>query len=176
VAKMTDHFVKLSCGNCGGELEVHDDMERFACGYCGSEIAVQRRGGTVVLKLLTEAVEKVLIGTDKTTAGLALVRLKQEANSLSKGREAMLKERIERKKRGYVIGVALLLIGFIVVRSGYGFVVGLSVLMAGIITISYIRRKDKRVLADMRELQAKIDVLNGRIEDHAYQGMGSRPV
>jgi hypothetical protein len=66
-----------------------------------------------------------------------------------------------------VIGVALLLIGFFVVRSGNGFVVGLSVLMAGIVTISYIRRSDKRTLADLRELQAKIDVINGRVEDHA---------
>jgi len=59
---------------------------------------------------------------------------------------------------GYGIGVALLLVGFFVVRSD-GFVMGLSALMAGILTIS------KTVLADVREFDVKIDVLNGRIED-----------
>ena len=54
-------------------------------------------------------------------------------------------------------------------RSGYGLVVGLSLLVAGIFTISYIRRHDKKVVVDLRELQAKLEVLNGRIEDHAYQ-------
>jgi hypothetical protein len=54
-------------------------------------------------------------------------------------------------------------------RSGYGLVVGLSLLVAGIFTISYIGRHDKKVVVDLRELQAKLEVLNGRIEDHAYQ-------
>jgi ribosomal protein S27E len=166
---MTDHFIKLSCGNCGGELEVYDDMDRFACGYCGTEITVQRRGGTVVLKSVTQAIKTVPTGTDKTTAELALMRLKEEAQNLSRRYDAMLKERIEQNKRGYLMGVSLLIIGFAVVRSGYGLLVGLSVLIAGIFTISYIRRHDKKVLADARELHAKLDVLNGRIEDHACQ-------
>jgi ribosomal protein S27AE len=164
---MTEHFVKLSCGNCGGGLEVYDDLERFACGHCGAEMEVQRRGGTIVLRIVTGAVGKVQIGAEPAATELALRRLKEEAENLSKRREAFVNQRIDRKKWGYVIGVALLLIGFFVVRSGNGFVVGLSVLMAGIVTISYIRRSDKRTLADLRELQAKIDVINGRVEDHA---------
>lgn len=150
-------------------MEVHDDMDRFACGYCGTEIAVQRRGGTIVLKSITQAVKNMPTGADKTSAELALMRLKEEAQNLSKRYDAMLKEKIERNKRGYVMGVSLLLFGFVVVRSGYGLVVGLSLLVAGIFTISYIRRHDKKVLADLRELHAKLDVLNGRIEDHAYR-------
>src|ERR1039457_5902622 len=60
--RMSDHFINLTCANCGGKLEVYDDMERFACGYCGSEMLVQRRGGTVILKAITEAIQKVQIG------------------------------------------------------------------------------------------------------------------
>jgi hypothetical protein len=56
--------------------------------------------------------------------------------------------------------------GFVMVRTGLDFVLGLSVLMAGIITICYIRRVDKKVLADVREIQTQTHVLNGRIEDH----------
>jgi ribosomal protein S27E len=158
---MTDHFIKLNCENCGAELDVYDDMERFACGHCGSEIAVERRGGTVVLKMAASA--------DKTSSEAVLMRLREEAGNLSKRYDAMLKDRIERNKLGYIIGVSLLLIGFVVVRSGYGLGVGLCLLLAGIFTISYIRRHDKKVALDLRELHAKLDVVNGRIEDHAFR-------
>jgi ribosomal protein S27E len=167
---MTDHFIKLKCENCGVELDVYDDMERFACGYCGTDMAVQRRGGTVVLKSMTQAVKSAAAGaTDPTSAELALMRLKEEAGNLSKRYDAMLKDRAERNKLGYIIGVSLLLVGFVVVRSGYGLMVGLCLLIAGIFTISYIRRHDKKVAVDLRELHAKLDVLNGRIEDHAFR-------
>jgi ribosomal protein S27E len=166
---MTDHFIKLRCENCGADLDVYDDMEQFACGYCGTEIAVQRRGGTVVLKLMTPATKNMAAGADQTSAELALMRLKEEAGNLSKRYDAMLQERVERNKRGYVIGISLLLVGFVVVRSGYGLMVGLCLLIAGIFTISYIRRHDKKVAVDLRELHAKLDVLNGRIEDHAFR-------
>jgi ribosomal protein S27E len=166
---MTDHFIKLKCENCGVELDVYDDMERFACGYCGTDIAVQRRGGTVVLKSMAQAVKSAATGADQTSAELALMRLKEEAGNLSKRYDTMLKDRAERNKLGYIIGVSLLLIGFVVVRSGYGLMVGLSVLLAGIFTISYIRRHDKKVALDLREIHAKLDVVNGRIEDHAFR-------
>jgi len=158
---MTDHFIKLSCENCGSGLEIYDDTDQFACGYCGSHIAVQRRGGTVVLKLVTENAPQ------EPAADATLLRLKEEAQNLSKRHEAMLNDGVEAKKRGFIIGFSLILVGFVVVRSGYSLVMGLCVLLAGIFTISYARRADKRVLANARELHAKLDVLNGRIEDHA---------
>jgi predicted RNA-binding Zn-ribbon protein involved in translation (DUF1610 family) len=67
---MSDRFINLNCAHCGAKLDVYDDMERFACGYCGTEMIVQRRGGTVALKAVTEAIQKVQIGTDKTAAEL----------------------------------------------------------------------------------------------------------
>jgi hypothetical protein len=108
-------------------------------------------------------------GADKTSADLALTRLKEEAENLSKRYDGMLKERGEQNKRGYIIGVSLLLVGFVVVRTGYSLMMGLGLLLAGIFTISYIRRHDKKVALDLRELHAKLDVLNGRIEDHALR-------
>ncbi len=53
-------------------------MEQFTCGYCGSSQVVERFGGTVILKPIADAVAKVQIGTDRTAAELALVRLKTE--------------------------------------------------------------------------------------------------
>jgi DNA-directed RNA polymerase subunit RPC12/RpoP len=158
---MTDHFIKLSCENCGSGLEIYDDTDQFACGYCGSQIAVQRRGGTVVLKLGTESIPK------EPAADVNLLRLKEEEENLSKRHAAMLNDGMEARKRGFIIGFSLILVGFVVVRTGYSLVMGLCILLAGIFTISYVRRHDKKVLADARELHAKIDVLNGRIEDYA---------
>jgi ribosomal protein S27E len=160
-SRMIAHFISLNCPGCGGALEVYDDMERFACGYCGTKIEVQRRGGTAVLKAASAASTEEHIRADKTAD---LVRLKEEAQGLSKRREVILNDKIKRQKWGYLIGAALLLVGFLVVRFG-GLVMGLSVLMAGILTTSFIRRIGKAMLVDLRELDVKIDVLNGRIED-----------
>ena len=51
---MTEGFVSLTRPNCGGKLDVYDDMTRFACGYCKSEVLTVRRGGAVMLKTVTE--------------------------------------------------------------------------------------------------------------------------
>ena len=158
---MTEHFIILYCPNCGTKLDVYDDMDGFFCGQCGSKIAVQRRGGTVVL---TSPSNKVQVGPDRA-AELDLVRLKEEAQKLSQRREAMLTESAHGKKWGYLAGMALVLIGYSLVRFGLGFVMGLGFLLAGFITISAIRRNSKKALGDVRQLDAKIQVLNDRIED-----------
>ena len=113
---MTDHFIKLSCSNCGGGLDVYDDMDRFACGFCGAKMVVQRRGGAVVLAL-AEAIHKVQIGTDETAAELALLRLTEEKQKLVKRREAQLDEKFRRTKWGFGIGGALLLIGLVASKT-----------------------------------------------------------
>lgn len=66
----------LKCAACGAPLEVTSDMEQFACGYCGTTQVVERRGGTVLLKVLGDAIAKVQSGTDRTAAELALRRLR----------------------------------------------------------------------------------------------------
>src|SRR5438046_5759347 len=109
---MPDNFVPLKCQSCGGKLDVYLDMERFACGYCGTEMVVQRRGGTVALKLVQEAVKKVQIGTDKTAAELAIVRCEREMKGL-RGKESLLSAR---QTAGSFFGVGcgglVILIGF----------------------------------------------------------------
>jgi predicted RNA-binding Zn-ribbon protein involved in translation (DUF1610 family) len=68
----------LECVDCGAKLDISKEMDRFACSYCGTEQIVERRGGTVSLKLLTDAIRKMRIVADKTAAELALTRLKAE--------------------------------------------------------------------------------------------------
>ena len=162
---MTGHYITLNCSNCGAKLDVYDDMERFACGKCGTVIEVQRRGGTVVLKSAAEASLQTQVRADSAAAGLDLLRLKEEAQLLSQQREAKLAQSAARKTWGYLAGIALVVIGYFLVRFGFGFVMGLGVLLAGFITISAIRRNGKKVVADLRQLEAKIQMLNDRIED-----------
>jgi DNA-directed RNA polymerase subunit RPC12/RpoP len=95
---MPDHFINLSCANCGGKLEVYDTMDRFACAYCGTEMLVQRRGGTVALKVVAEAIQKVQKGVDKTAAELAIVRLEKERSELLQSEE----------KNDYSVGLLML--------------------------------------------------------------------
>jgi ribosomal protein S27AE len=71
-------MVNLKCASCGGDLEIFGDMERLACGCCGSDQIVERRSGTIGLKLVVDAVTHVQVGTDKTAAELAVVRLDKE--------------------------------------------------------------------------------------------------
>lgn len=79
---MTD-FISLQCPNCAAKLDIYGDMERFACGYCKTEVIVQRRGGTVGLKIITDAIERVQEGTDRTAWELELARLTHESDELS---------------------------------------------------------------------------------------------
>ena len=79
-----DRVVTLKCTNCGGNLDIAADMESFACGYCGTKQVVQRRGGTVSLKPIGEAIARVQVGTDRTAAELAVRRLQEDLASLDK--------------------------------------------------------------------------------------------
>ncbi len=45
---------------------------------------VVRRGGTVALKAVSEAIKKVQIGTEKTAAELAIVRYEKELQDVGK--------------------------------------------------------------------------------------------
>lgn len=97
----------LKCSNCGSNLEITSEMSTFACGYCGASQMVQRQGGTVSLKLLSESISKVQIGTDKTAAELAIKRLKEEIE------EANLQFSAHEKKRLEEVGQANALFGIL---------------------------------------------------------------
>jgi len=74
----TIRVVSLKCVCCGARLEIDCDMSAFACGYCGNELYVERKGGTIALRQVVDAVKDVQAGTDKIAAEMALVRLEKE--------------------------------------------------------------------------------------------------
>jgi hypothetical protein len=158
---MTDHFVQLSCVQCSQQLDVYDDMERFFCGNCGAGMTVERRGGTV---LLTFAGKMTLADPPVNQPPYhPPPRFREDVQTLSTRRDEILNQRTEQKKRGFMIGAALMLVGFSIVQLGIGLVFGLGMLLAGLVVIVYVRRKDKSVMADVRLMDAKIDALSGRM-------------
>lgn len=76
-------FITLSCPSCGSKLQIGNKLERFACAYCGNEHIVKRDGGTVSLASVSEHLENIKIGVDKTASELAIQRLKKELQTIS---------------------------------------------------------------------------------------------
>ncbi len=132
-------FISLKCQNCGANLQIYDDMIGFACGYCGTEMLAERRGGTISVKRVSQAIQKVQIGTDKTAAELALIRLSSELclkeaeinQLLLKGEQVGFEAGEARKVIVWVGLVVSLTIGGAVGGRG-GFLV-FFIIMAGVI-------------------------------------------
>jgi DNA-directed RNA polymerase subunit RPC12/RpoP len=179
---MAEHFINLNCANCGAKLDVYEDMERFACGYCGTQLFVQRRGGTVALKAVTDAIKKVQIGTDKTAAELALARLGHESIALSeelkKLADAKSADAEGRTKAGFLsvifagMGALLLFMGFL--GGGFfaslGFAFGLALSGFSLFCLYALwNKKDRtrRVLAETQILgkQAELAEVANRVAE-----------
>jgi ribosomal protein S27AE len=106
-------LLTLKCPNCGANLGIAPDMTQFACGYCGTEQVVQRRGGTVSLKPVTDAIEKVQAGTDRVAAELAIQRLQQELDTLKQTRAGVSARVAENTATTQGCGCAALVLGVI---------------------------------------------------------------
>lgn len=154
---MPDHFIILTCRSCGGKLEVFEDVDRFACAYCGTEMMVQRRGGTVALKMMQEAIHKVQLGTDKTAAELAMGRYQGEVNDLQ---NSMVEEE-KRSSLGCGFGCAVLLVlaGGALVDTGIGaWILAIGLIGAGLTLVEERsrRRRNVSVVLRIEELQRLI--------------------
>lgn len=104
----------LKCSNCGSNLEITSEMSTFACGYCGASQIVERRGGTVSLKILSDSISKVQVGTDKTAAELAIKRLKEEFEETNLQFSLHEKKRLEEVKQANTLFMFLWILGLII--------------------------------------------------------------
>lgn len=103
-------IINLKCSGCGAPLEISSNMEDFSCGYCGAAQRVVRRGGTVSLALIGEAIAKVQAGTDKTAAELAIRRLRDDLEALTQThstQSAALREKHSAALAFWCIGMVL---------------------------------------------------------------------
>lgn len=139
--------VALKCPNCSAGLQISLKMSSFACGYCGASQIVERSGGVITLKLLTEAISRVEAGTDKAAAELALIRLKDELRDIETSYEKlemnMLDQRENLLKIVKLIWVgASLFCGLFFYWNAVYFLAGWVVLSLGIVYF-YLRERSK---------------------------------
>ncbi len=168
---MPDRFIPLKCQSCGAKLEVYDDMTRFACGYCGTEMLVERRGGTVSLKSIEQAIQKVQIGTDKTAAELALARLNEEFKVLTARRTELVKERDG--KQGCSVLVAMIGggLGLVLLSAGVtgdspsGLVLGLLITGGSIAFVVHAWSGKGAKKEELNQLDQRIQEVKRQIEE-----------
>jgi predicted RNA-binding Zn-ribbon protein involved in translation (DUF1610 family) len=140
--RMSQRFISLICATCGASLDVCDDIERFACGYCGTSLVVQRRGGAVALRLVAQAIKQVQIGTDKTAAELALVRLRQDRSDLV-AKFATAKHGAD-PRPGKTIGIAMFGLGAWAAVSGLGFMSVMLLFIGFVVLLVALDSGDRR--------------------------------
>ncbi|MGC4053144.1 MAG: hypothetical protein QM757_27900 [Paludibaculum sp.] len=154
---MSVKFIPLSCENCGGRLEVYEDMTRFACAHCGSEMIAEHRGHTVILKSVQDAIRKVQAGTDKTAAELAIIRLRQE---ISEKEEEIQQAEAESQaiSHGFLLALTLVaLLGLAVTINGTWMGAFLWIPAVGVALIYYSGNRSLRSKARRHAEQARAE-------------------
>jgi hypothetical protein len=158
---MTENFIPLKCQNCGAGLEIYDDMTRFACSYCKTEMVVERRGGTVALKAVEAAIQKVQVGTDKTAAELAITRYEGELKEL-RTKEGKLKTHTSSNSfLGFGCGALMLMVGLGALSVSEG--AGIAFFASGFlfIGIGFFSRPSR----SLGQIQSRIYTLESQIAD-----------
>jgi hypothetical protein len=128
-------------------------------------MVVERRGGTVMLKSLTEAIKRVQAGTDKTAAELALLRLREEFNNLTAQRGSLASQMEQSRTFGRTTALVLIGLGLfnlIFVSAALG---GILSSAGAVVAILVVRRKPDSV---MGEKLSEIDEEIARVR----KGMG----
>ena len=82
--KETLSFVLLKCLNCGANLKISESIFEFACQYCNASQIVQRDGGIVALKFISDKIDRVQLSVDKSVVELKIQRLNKEFEELEK--------------------------------------------------------------------------------------------
>ncbi|MGO9093852.1 MAG: hypothetical protein ACLQGV_01390 [Bryobacteraceae bacterium] len=138
-------------------------MDRFFCGYCGTGLIVQRRGGTVALKAVTEAIQRVQIGTDKTAAELAIVRYESELRQLRENEAKLSKAGSADSCAGIGCGGVILLVGILLVANDTGSEAGWCLALGGVATgiVLFVQQRANRAKLQgmrlrMRQLEAQV--------------------
>lgn len=154
--------IPMKCTSCGGALEVGPEMESFSCGYCGTPLQVERKGGTVALKMVAEGLRAVQAGTDKTAAELALKRLDGELAAVRRQMAEIMQDRRPVEKMSlmfYLLGSAalfIMLVGLIAGVFWWGLLPGGGFLMfLGYFSWPSLNRTAKR-LAPLKDQEKSI--------------------
>ena len=111
-------FVKLNCLNCGASLNITSNLFEFACQYCGATQIVERSGGTIALKMLSDRIDRIEDSVEKTAAEIKLQKTVRELEKLEKKKQQFI-EKSEQKETArnpliaVVMGGGIILSGFL---------------------------------------------------------------
>jgi ribosomal protein S27AE len=166
-------IINLKCPNCGAKLEVSSDMNQFLCGYCGTEQTVVRRGGTVSLQLISEAISRVQFGTDKTAAELAIRRLRDDLGALELNvKQVDSQEKIQMDNllknvpRVVVWSAIIAIVSLLMGANLVGSIAALAGVFAIGITMNISSGIDKRRKSARQECDAQSAVILAEIAEH----------
>ena len=79
--------VKLNCLNCGATLKIAPSLFEFACRYCGASQIVERGGGTIALKMLSDRIDRIEDSVEKNSAEIRFQKKIKELQNLEEKRE-----------------------------------------------------------------------------------------
>lgn len=157
--------IPLKCASCGSNLQITSEMNTFACGYCGASQIVERYGGTISLRLVTDAIRQVQVGTDKTAAELALKRLGRELEVVQQNHSMAFmasKRRADSNSKTFAV---VWIVGLLVCLS-IGTVIGLLVGISTTVAVIYFwNKKDSLIKLNFSEQAHLLSEQGNRIQD-----------
>lgn len=167
--------ISLKCPNCGADLDITTEMSSFACGYCGASQKVERSGGTISLRLLTDGVSKVQVDADKTAAEVAMKGLKEELqtteSSLKRLEVKKLKDINKRSRIALGIWGTLTLVCLVLMLLNgisASFILPVFIVLTVIALICFKKTYEKileKYETSINQLAAKAQEIKKRIED-----------
>jgi predicted RNA-binding Zn-ribbon protein involved in translation (DUF1610 family) len=134
--------VNLKCLNCGANLRIGSSVVEFACEYCGASQIVDRDGGVVALRLLSEKVDRIQDTVDRTAAELAIQGLTDELDDLETNfnrLEESTSAQGDLLRQGFFMLFGLICIISIGVGT-FSSVFGIAVAIAGFIWLAVLRK------------------------------------
>jgi len=137
---------------------------------CGTELIVQRPGGTVALKAVTEAIKKVQIGTDKTAAELAITRYEKDLQELREKTHQLASADDTSRNMGRAVGVVSALIGGLVLLVGLW--IGLLFVLVGGLILKYAYKQSKRESPEEKGLRDQAHQLENLIAEKKQVAKG----
>jgi hypothetical protein len=125
-------------------------------------MVVHRRGGTVALKAVTEAIKQVQIGTDKTAAELAIARYESELKELRE-RDVEVSKKSANSCTALGCGGLVFVFGLVLVAnetgSGFGWLLVYGGAAAGFAVFMGRRSNETKLQSNqarMRRLEVQI--------------------
>jgi len=122
---MAERYMPFKCQQCGAEVTVYEHTSRLTCGDCKTEMTVERRHGTIALKVLCGTAHT--IRSEEPAAEIrSTAQLTAQLNALKSESSRVLRRQVT---AGIVGGICGIIFGYVGVSSLLGKDLSISVTM-----------------------------------------------